>query len=66
MEHLEYVATEIDINEVLIFSRLKDLDIEVINFYLRSQSKEFVAVFEFGSQVWVTLVVRNLYSLLHR
>ena len=45
MEHLEDVATEIDINEVLIFPKLKDLEIEVINFYLRSQSKEFVVVF---------------------
>ena len=45
MEYLEDVSTEIDINEVLIFPKLKDLEIEVINFYLRSQSKEFVAVF---------------------
>tara|TARA_B100001173_G_scaffold144082_1_gene125084 strand:- start:473 stop:610 length:138 start_codon:yes stop_codon:yes gene_type:complete len=45
MELLEDVAIEIDINEVLIFPKLKDLEIEVINFYLRSQSKEFVSVF---------------------
>jgi len=45
MEHLEDVATGIDINDVLIYSKFKDLEIEVINFYLRFQSKEFVAVF---------------------
>ena len=44
MEHLEDVAAEIDIKDVLIFPKFKDLEIEVINFYLRSQSKEFVAV----------------------
>ena len=42
MEHLEDVATEININDVLIFPKFKDIEIEVINFYLRSQSKEFV------------------------
>ena len=32
MEHLEDVATEVDIDDVLIFSKFKDLEIEVINF----------------------------------
>jgi hypothetical protein len=45
MEHLEDVAIELDINEVLIFPKLKDLEVEVINLYFRSQSKEFVVVF---------------------
>ena len=45
MEHLEDVVTYVDINEVLIFPKFKDLEIEVINFHLRSQSKEFIVVF---------------------